>query len=118
MRGLVDDDASVRTEALNAVGSLHFGHAFDPLQRIYRNSADPQARRAALASIAKIANVEAVELLIDVLRQGDPDERTLARDGLSRADHAEVDNLLRRAAATESGAALEAIQRVLRARGY
>ena len=30
MRGLADPDASVRQEALAAVGTLHFGHAFDP----------------------------------------------------------------------------------------
>ena len=118
MEGLRDDDAEVRREALNAVNALHFGHAFDPLQRIYRSSSDSAARQAALSSIGKIPNIEAIELLVDVLRQGDPDERALARDLLARADHAEVDNLLRRAAAAETGAVEEAIGDVLRARGY
>lgn len=118
MRGLRDDDGSVRREALEAVGALHFGHAFDPLQRIYRSSADPSVRKKALASIGKIPSLEAAEMLIDVLRQGDPEERALVRDLLARADHPEVDNLLRRAAAAETGAVQDAIQRVLRARGF
>jgi len=119
MRGLRDEDAQVRKEALAAVSALHFGHAFDPLQRIYRASPDPGVRRAALTSIGKIPSLEAAEMLIDVLRQGDPDERNLARDLLGRADHPELDNLLKRAAATETGAVQEAVMRVLRARpGY
>ncbi|MEM9069426.1 MAG: HEAT repeat domain-containing protein [Myxococcota bacterium] len=117
MRGLQDEEAAVRREALEAVGALHFGHAFDPLQRIYRASAEPAVRGKALASIGQIPSLEAAEMLIDVLRQGDPSERNLARDLLSNADHPEIDALLRRAAAAETGAAQEIIQRVLRARG-
>ncbi|MBX3247516.1 MAG: HEAT repeat domain-containing protein [Myxococcales bacterium] len=118
MRGLRDEDADVRREALEAVGTLHFGHAFDPLQRIFRSSPDAQVRQRALQSIGRIASVEATEMLIDVLRQGDPDERTLARDLLARADHPEADALLRRAASAESGAAQVALQHVLRQRGH
>lgn len=118
MRGLSDADASVRREALEAVGTLHFGHAFDPLQRIFRSSPDPNVRKRALQSIGKISSIEAAEMLVDVLRQGDPEERNLARDLLARADHPEVDALLRRAVSGESGAALESLQRVLKQRGY
>ena len=118
MRGLRDDDASVRREALEAVGALHFGHAFDPLQRIFRNSPDPVVRRKALESIGRIPSLEAAEMLIDALRQGDPEERNVAQTLLVRHDHQDVDNLLRRAAAAETGAIQEAIQKVLRQRGY
>ena len=118
MRGLRDDDASVRREALEAVGALHFGHAFDPLQRIFRNSPDPVVRRKALESIGRIPSLEAAEMLIDALRQGDPEERNVAQTLLVRHDHQDVDNLLRRAAAAETGAIQEAIQKVLHQRGY
>ncbi len=117
MRGLSDEDPSVRREATEAVGTLHFGHAFDPLQRIYRSSPDPNVRKRALQSIGKISSIEAAEMLVDVLRQGDLEERNLARDLLARADHPEVDALLRRAASGESGVALESLQRVLKQRG-
>ena len=65
MKGLADPDPSVRQEALAAVGTLHFGHAFDPLQRIYRDAQDPNVRSAALGAIGKIPNLEAAELLLE-----------------------------------------------------
>jgi tetratricopeptide (TPR) repeat protein len=117
MRGLKDEDEEVRREAIQAVNALHFGHAFDPLARIYRESADPAVRRAALESIGKIASIDAAELLIDVMRHGDRAERDHARQLLSRADHPEVGNLLRRAAAHEAGPMRHALDQILKARG-
>jgi hypothetical protein len=117
MRGLRDSDPEVRREALAAVSALHFGHAFDPLARIYRESADAAVRRAALESIGKIPSVDAAEMLIDVLRHGDRQERDLVRQLLARADHPEVGNLLRRAAATETGPTRGAIDQIVRMRG-
>ncbi len=117
IQGLADEDRAVQREALAAVSALHFGHAFDPLSRIYREASDPDVRRAALASIGKIPSVQAAELLIDVLRHGDRGERDLAKELLVRADHAEVTPLLQRAAAAESGAARGEFDKVLRMRG-
>lgn len=117
MRGLRDADPEVRREALAAVSALHFGHAFDPLARIYRESADAAVRRASLESIGKIPSVDAAEMLIDVLRHGDRQERDLVRQLLARADHPEVGNLLRRAAANESGSTRNAIDQIVRMRG-
>lgn len=117
IQGLADADKEVRRESLAAVSALHFGHAFDPLSRIYREASDPEYRRAALASIGKIPSVQAAELLIDVLRHGDRAERDLARDLLVRADHTEVTPLLQRAAAAETGAARGEFDKVLRMRG-
>ncbi len=117
IKGLADDDANVRREALAAVGALHFGHAFDPLSRIYREASDPEVRRTSLASIGKIPSVQAAELLIDVLRHGDQGERDLSRELLVRADHTDVTPLLQRAAAAETGAARAEFDRVLRMRG-
>ncbi len=116
VRGLRDPDEAVRREALEAVRHLHFGHAFDPLARIYRGTSDPVVRRAALESIGKINSVDAAELLIDVLRHGDPEERSIARKLLAQAEHAEVGNLLRRALANETGPAREALEAAVRAR--
>lgn len=117
IKGLSDPDKSVRREALAAVSALHFGHAFDPLSRIYRETSDPEVRRAALASIGKIPSVQAAELLIDILQHGDRAERDIARELLVRADHAEVTPLLQRAAAAEAGATRAELDKVLRMRG-
>ncbi|HJL14955.1 MAG TPA: hypothetical protein RMH99_04825 [Sandaracinaceae bacterium LLY-WYZ-13_1] len=117
IKGLADPDKAVRREALAAVSALHFGHAYDPLSRIYREASDPEVRRTALASIGKIPSVQAAELLIDVLRHGDRAERDLARELLVRADHTEVTPLLTRAAAAEHGATRAEFDKVLRMRG-
>ncbi len=117
MRGLADGAAEVRKEALAAVSLLHFPHAFDPLARIFRNAEEPAVRIAALESIGKIPTIEATELLIEVLRQGDPRERELAGVLLTRTEHPEASALLRRAAANETGGLRQAFDNVLRARG-
>ncbi len=116
IKGLADPDKAVRREALAAVSALHFGHAFDPLSRIYRETSDPEVRRAALTSIGKIPSIQAAELLIDVLRHGDRAERDIARDQLARADLNDVTPLLQRAAAAESGAVRAELDKVLRMR--
>lgn len=116
MRGLKDAEEAVRREAIEAVGALRFVHAFDPLARIYRESPDPTVRRTALGSIGQISTVEALEMLIDVIRHGDVNERTLACELLARADHPEATQLLRRAAADETGATRDAIHQALRLR--
>lgn len=116
-RGLVDPAPEVRAAAIAAVQALHFGHVFDPLQRIYREAEDADVRRAALQSLGQIASVEAIEVLIDVLRTGVPAERTIARECLVRAEHAEASGILRRAAADETGQAREELERIVRARG-
>ncbi len=117
IQGLADPEAAVRREALAAVGALHFGHAFDPLSRIYRETSDPEVRRMALASIGKIPSVQAAELLIDVIRHGDRAERDIAREALQRADHQEVTPLLQRSAAAETGATRGELEKILRMRG-
>jgi HEAT repeat protein len=117
MRGLADEEAGVRREALAAVSTLHFGHAFDPLQRIYRDSQEHEVRAAALGAIGKIPNLEAAELLLEVLAHGTPAERTQAGDLLKRVDHPDVDALLRRAHGDETGDMKTRLGAVIQSRG-
>lgn len=117
MRGLSDPVAMVRREAVAAVGAFHFGHAFDPLLRIYREASDPDVRRSALTSIGKIPSVEAVELLIEVLGHGDRAEREVAQQLLVRADHGDVQGLLARARQEQSGRVKAQLDKTLRLRG-
>jgi hypothetical protein len=116
-QGLRDADPTVRSEALAAVAQLHFGHALDPLARIYRDATDLKVRRTALASIGKVPSVEALELLVDALRHGDAEEQRIARELLTRSDHGEAVAVLKNAEAAETGAAQAELTAVLRARG-
>lgn len=115
--GLGDDVPEVRKEALAAVRKFHFRHAFDPLSRIWRSARDAEVRKEALTSIGKVPAAEAVELLLDVLRHGDPPEKSIARDALVKADIPEALELIGRAAANETGAMRKELDQLLRARG-
>ena len=116
-RGLADEEEMVRREALEAVSTLHFGHAFDPLAHIYRASGDAAVRRAALESIGRIRNVDAAEMLLDVLRHGPPEEQGIARKLLAAADHPGVAEMLERALAFETGEVRSLVESVIRSRG-
>lgn len=115
--GLADDSPDVRKEALLGVKKFHFRHAFDPLSRIWRTSHDPEVRKEALTSIGKVPAAEAIELLLDVLRHGDPPEKAIAKEALVRADIPEALDLVRRAAANETGAMRKELDGLLRLRG-
>ncbi len=95
-QGLGDPDETVQREALEAVGTLSFRHAFDPLQRIFRSSNRANVRERALRSIAKIPSVEAIELLIEAFRQGDERERKVVHELLRRHEHSQTSELVRR----------------------
>jgi hypothetical protein len=94
-KALSDPDASVREAALVAIAGLHFPHAFNPLARIYRESADPRVRGAALQSIGRIQTVEAGEFLVMVLRQETGALREAAHAALQQMDNADVLPILR-----------------------
>ena len=68
-RALTDTDATVRREALQALRALHFRDAFASLARLFRESADAEARLAALDAIGRIDALEAGTFLLDVVRQ-------------------------------------------------
>lgn len=116
-RGLADPDSAVRREALGAVGNMHFPHAYDPINRIYRDNRDPNVRKAALGSIGRINAPQAAEMLLEVLTTGDPQEQALCRELLARSEHPDVEPLLKSAATRETGEVRDAILGVLRHRG-
>jgi hypothetical protein len=94
-KALGDPDPQVREAALVAIAGLHFPHAFNPLARIYRESADARVRTAALESIGKIQTVEAGEFLVMVLRQETGILSDTARSSLAQMDNADVLPILR-----------------------
>lgn len=116
-RSLADPAEAVRNEALEAVRTLHFPHAFDPLARIYRDAQNPEVRAAALESLGRIPTVEAAEMLVDVVRHGEPGDRATAAGLLTRLENREVGAILERALAEqEEGEAKQILTDVLQRR--
>jgi tetratricopeptide (TPR) repeat protein len=110
------DDPQVLGAALEAISSLHFPHAFDPLSRLHRESDHPRVRQAALGSIGKIPSREAVEYLIGTIVHGTEEERQQARELLVRNDAQEATALIQVAAASERPEVAQVLGAVLRSR--
>ena len=94
-RGLSDPEPGVRESAIEALRRLHFPHAFNPLARIYRESADARVQAVALESIGKIGTIEAGEMLLMVLRQEEGTLRDVAKRSLASFDNADVLPIMR-----------------------
>jgi HEAT repeat protein len=107
----------VRQAALEAIASLHFPHAFDPLTRIFREHEQPLVKQAALESIGRIASLEAGEFLIEVLRYEAEPLREVARRLLSQFDNPDVFPILKKHLEVESGPVRQALEQVLRSVG-
>jgi HEAT repeat protein len=116
MKGVADADPHVRAAAAEAIGALHFPHAFDPLSRLHRDSADPTVRFAALTSIGRIPSLEAVEYLIGTLIHGTEPERRQAEELLVRSDAADASSALQAAGVREGPELQQRIGAVLRKR--
>ncbi|MEI8257174.1 MAG: HEAT repeat domain-containing protein, partial [Deltaproteobacteria bacterium] len=116
-KGVQDPEQPVRRTAQDAIAALHFPHAFDPLSRLHRESADADIRRAALQSIGRIQSLEAVEYLIGVVLHGSQDERLVARDLLLRSEYSETSRALATAIEHETGDVQRLLQQVRYQRG-
>ena len=113
-RGLRDEDPEVYGAALEALESVHFPHAFDPLVRIFRDHEDARVKTAALTSIGRIGTLQAGEFLIEVLRYEQDPLRSTARRLLTNFDNAEIFPILKRYVEVESGPARNDLLQVLR----
>ncbi|HTB74042.1 MAG TPA: HEAT repeat domain-containing protein [Polyangiaceae bacterium] len=82
--GLADPDPAVVAQAVKAVGAFQLEHAFDPLARLVRESANPDARAAALGALARIDTIESAELLLGVLEHGSRAERAATAAALKQ----------------------------------
>ncbi|MGO8993276.1 MAG: HEAT repeat domain-containing protein [Polyangiaceae bacterium] len=76
--GLRDRDPAVVNQAARTLEDLVFPHAFDPLARVVRESANEQVRASALRAIARIDTPAAAEFLLGVIEHGAPVDRTAA----------------------------------------
>ncbi len=113
-RALLDEAQPVRQAAVESMGELHFVHAFEPLVRIYRESADPVVKKAALRTIGKIDTIEAAEHVLDVLRHEGPDLRRAATEVLAGYRNREIHELVKSYAAAERSEGRRELEQVLR----
>jgi hypothetical protein len=114
MHGLRVSDAGVRQAALEALGRLHFNHAFDPLVRIFREFEDPEVRSTALESIGRIPSLEAGDFLIEALRYEPEPLRSLAKRLLIEFDNRDLVPILRQHHAMETGPRQGDLEEILR----
>ena len=94
-QALRDGEPRVVTAAVEALRSLHFPHAFNPLARIFSESDDMRVRAVALEAIGKIESIEAAEFLLSVLRQETGELREVASRALQTLDNPDVLPILR-----------------------
>ena len=112
-RGLRAEQEAVRLEAVEALGRLHFRHAFDPLVRIFREHDEPHVRSTALRSIGQIPSLEAGDFLIEVLRHEPEPLRTEAKQLLMRFDNREIYPILRQHYLMETGPLRAELEQIL-----
>ena len=114
-KGLADPAPAVVNEALRALRSLGFMDGLEPLIRIFRESADEQARLAALESIAGVGTPAAALVLIEAVRQETGPVRASAESRLAKLTGDETIALIRQARDAEIGERREILDRVLKA---
>ena len=116
-KGLQVDDDTVREEAVEALGRLHFRHAFDPLVRIFREHDDPRVKGTALRIIGQIPSIEAGDFLIEVLRHEPEPLRGQAKQLLKDFQNREIYPILRQHYQMESGTVMSDLAEILQAMG-
>ena len=112
-RALADSDPTVRREALQALRALCFRDAFASLAGLFRESADAEARQAALHAIGQINTLEAGLFLLDVARQDPGEAGETALRYLRGRQTPGLAGMLHHAAMVESGPVRKAIEELL-----
>jgi tetratricopeptide (TPR) repeat protein len=112
-----DPDPGVADEAGRSLREMVFPHAFDPLARVVRESANMHARFAALQALAKIETPAAAEFLVGVLEHGSPADRSAARKALHDSASRAFMDVARAAYPTATGELRSALHEVLAVRG-
>jgi hypothetical protein len=113
-KGLRDTDENVRGAALEALGRLHFNHAFDPLVHIFREIEEPRVKAIALESIGRIPSLEAGDFLIEVLRYEPEPLRGLAKRLLVEFENRDIVPILRQHYSMEAGPRRADLEEILR----
>ncbi|MCK5800308.1 MAG: HEAT repeat domain-containing protein [Deltaproteobacteria bacterium] len=113
-RGLDVEDGGVQRAAIEALGRLHFNHAFDPLVRIFREKEDATIRKTALESLGRIPTLEAGDFLVEVLRHEEEPLRGTAKKLLIGFENTEFFPILGQQVALEAEPMRSEISEILR----
>jgi hypothetical protein len=108
-RALGDAEEPVREAGLEAMRSLHFPHAFQPLSRLYRDHPDERVKIAALETLGKLGSIEATELLVSVVRHESGALRAFARKALASQGGDGVTSLVKQYLEVEENAEVRKI---------
>jgi hypothetical protein len=108
---LEDADPAVVTQASRTLSELVFDHAFDPLARVVRESADEKVRASALKALARINTHAAAEFLLGVIEHGAPADRGAAALALKGSTSKRVFVDLAREAMTSAAPEVQSVLR-------
>jgi hypothetical protein len=75
---LADPDPSISEQAARTIEALHFPHAFDPLVRIFRESAVPVVRAGVLRALVRTDTSESADFVSGIIEHGPPVDRAAA----------------------------------------
>jgi len=115
-RGVEDDNAQVRASSIQAITSLFFPHAYEPLVRIFRSSQDIAVQTAAIRSLGKIRSSEAVDALLEALRESSSSLHEVIVDLLVRSEVRTAPEQIRAELDLSTGLTRSNLEKVLRAR--
>jgi hypothetical protein len=111
-RGL-SDATEIKEKALEALGTLHFPHAFEPISRIYRENDNPRIRKAAIKSIGRITTEDAAEFLLEVYRYETGAIRQDIEAVLKSSENRKLPELLSKQVLLETGEMKRSLQSIL-----
>jgi hypothetical protein len=114
--GLRAADEQVQQAAIEALGRLHFNHAFDPLVRIFREMDHLPIRTTSLESIGRIPSLDAGDFLIETLRYEPEPLRSQAKRLLIQFNNADLLPILHQHYQMESGLCRADLEEILRAK--
>lgn len=114
---LRESDPAILEQTAQAIESLKFQYAFDPLARIFRESNQARVRTAAILALARIDTAEAAEFLLGIVEHGAPTDRASAVESLRRAHGTKFVELARRVLPSSTPDVQGALRTILQARG-
>jgi HEAT repeats len=112
------DTPEIKERAMEALGALHFPHAFEPISRIYREQENPRVRKTAIKSIGRISSEDAAEFLLEVFRYETGDLKRAAEEALRSSENRKLHELIEKQIVLETGEmkrSLQAISDAIRA---
>jgi hypothetical protein len=102
-KGLADSSPLVAREALRSLGGMGYRGGFDPLVRIFRETADESVRGVVVEAVGNVGTLEAGLFLLDLVRHDGGALRAAAAARLAAFPGDEVATAVRQALDVETG---------------